>query len=246
MAFRVLWAVASVALAVLALTACTTNQQQGPTQDIVFAIPWSASEEATYRILRDGEIIGRGVFRIEVEEDALLLTQEFAFPEREFEDVVRARVDKQTLKPLTVERVITGPEGDRNWEVNYVSGIAEVTQTGGGDERTDQINIPEYHYESWSDLFLWRTIDFSTGYRASYNDMLTAVLTRPRKVLMSLQVVGLESVAVAAGQFEAWKLEIRAGGSRQVAWYSSDEERLLLRYDNGELEFELERASSGG
>lgn len=239
-------AVAVAGLATLALAACTASEREVVTQDIVSRTPWQAPEEATYRILRDDEVIGQGLLRIEEQGDSLLLTQEFDFPARGFQDTVAATVDGQTLKPLRVERVISGPEGDRRWEVHYLSGIVEVRQTGGGDQRTDQLNLPQHAYDSWSEIFLWRTIDFRLGYRASYNGVLTAVLARPDSKLVTLQVVGRETIQVPAGQFEAWRLERLSGGRKQVAWYSSQEGRLLIRYDNGELVFELEEMPSGG
>jgi hypothetical protein len=49
-----------------------------------------------------------------------------------------------------------------------------------------------------------------------------------------------EDVQVPAGNFQAWRLEIRSGGRTQKAWYADDARRTLVRYDNGELVFELE------
>ena len=242
-ALRGWWAAALAALAALALLACTASQQEVATQDIVSIIPWQAPEEATYRVLRDDKVIGRGLLRIEEEGNVLRLRQEFDSPGLGFRDTVTATVDRQTLKPLAVERVLSGPEGDRRWEVHYLGGMLEVRQTGGGDEqRTDQIKVPQHSYDRLSDIFLWRTIDFRLGYRASYNDMLTADLARPQRKLVTIRVVSRELVPLPAGEFEAWRLEIRSAGRKELAWYSSGEQRLLLRYDNGDLIFELEGA----
>ena len=49
-----------------------------------------------------------------------------------------------------------------------------------------------------------------------------------------------EEVEVPAGTFQAWRLEIRSGGRTQKAWYADDGPRTLVRYDNGDLVFELE------
>ena len=58
-----------------------------------------------------------------------------------------------------------------------------------------------------------------------------------------LKVKKTEEITVAAGTFEAWRLEIRSGGRTQKAWYANDEQRTLVRYDNGDLVFELESIS---
>jgi hypothetical protein len=59
---------------------------------------------------------------------------------------------------------------------------------------------------------------------------------------VTLTVTGRERVSVPAGSFEAWRLEVRAGGVRQVAWFADTPSRTLLKYDNSRgLFFELER-----
>jgi hypothetical protein len=55
-----------------------------------------------------------------------------------------------------------------------------------------------------------------------------------------LKVKAIEEVTVPAGTFRAWRLEIRSGGRTQKAWYADDARRTLVRYDNGDLVFELE------
>jgi hypothetical protein len=52
-------------------------------------------------------------------------------------------------------------------------------------------------------------------------------------------VTGRETVEVPAGTFETWRLEIRSPDGTQRAWYADTERRPLVRYDNGNLVFEL-------
>lgn len=233
----------AAALAVLSIglvVACTDEGEQLPTSDIVATIPWPAQEEAVYRLLEDGEPIGTGVLRIQEEGQTLRLTLDFKFPDRGFTDTVEAVVDAETLEPQTIERVIVGPEGERRWEVTYTSSLAIVSQTAGDDERTDRLGIPQHAYDGWSDLILWRTIDFREGYEASYTDVLTAILDKPQRQVVTLRVQEKGEVVVPAGTFEAWKLEFQSGGSTQTAWYATTDTRPLILYDNGSLVFELE------
>lgn len=195
-------------------------------------------EEARYRILREGEVRGQGILRIEEEGERLRLTQEFQG--RGFQDRAVAVVAGQTLKPLEVRRVISGPEGERRWEVHYFSDVVEVRQRAGGDQRTDQINVPPHSYDKWSEIFVWRTIDFKVGYRATYTSVISADLGKPKRASITLQVVGKERVEVPAGSFEAWRLEIRQPGPDQLVWIADSQRREVVRYDNGFFLFELE------
>ena len=99
--------------------------------------------------------------------------------------------------------------------------------------------MPTRSYDSWTDVFLWRTIDFRDGYEASYSDVLSATLARPQVISQTVRVKGKETVIVPAGTFEAWRLEIRSDDGSQEAWYADTATRPLVRYDNGSLVFEL-------
>jgi hypothetical protein len=157
----------------------------------------------------------------------------------EFHDETTAVSDSTTLAPLSVDRVIDGPDGERHWEVTYVNGTAVVNQRSDEDEREDRLSTPAHSYDSATDLFLWRTIDFREGYETTYVDILTAVLAKPEVISQKLEVRGKETVEVPAGTFEAWRLKISSGDGDQTAWYADTPERPLVRYDNGRQVFEL-------
>jgi hypothetical protein len=115
-----------------------------------------------------------------------------------------------------------------------------VHQSDEDDERTDTLAVPLTSYDTWTDLFLWRTIDFREGFEVKYLGVVSADFKKPEVITISLEVSGLEAVEVPAGSFNAWKLEIRSGGRTQRAWIADSPERPLVRYDNTELVFELE------
>ena len=230
---------AAFATAIFIFSACSTGDSDRPTSDIVSTIPWPAQEEATYRLLEDDEVIGSAILSTTVEGERLLMDFVFNFPDRGFRDEVAAVVDSKTLKPISVERVLSGPEGDRAWSVSYTSSSAVVLQKSEDDERTDTLALPVHAYDSWTDLLLWRTIDFKEGLEARYNDVATAIF-RPARETVSLEVKELTQVEVPAGSFSAWRLNFRTNGPEHSAWYGTGEGRPLVRYDNGDLIFELE------
>ncbi len=228
---------AALSFAILTMAACHGETSILSGEEIVSNIPWRAPEEARYRLLDGEEEKGNGMLRIESTDGETTFSQEFE--SEKFRDEVVAVADAQTLRPRSVQRVIEGPEGPRRWEVEYQDSTALVIQRSEDDERRDEVSVPAHSYDSWTDIFLWRTIDFHEGYEATYTDVLSATLAEPQVISQTLQVTGRETVEVPAGTFQAWRLEIRTSAGRQKAWFADDEARTLVRYDNGDLMFEL-------
>jgi len=237
---RAAWLAA--ALAVLALAGCKAETSTLSGEAIVSGIPWPAGEEARYRLLDGDEEKGSGVLTIDSQGGRVTFRQEFE--SADFRDEVVAVADAATMEPQSIERVIDGPEGERRWEVRYEGAAATIVQKSAEDEREDKVSVPTSSYDSWTDVFLWRTIDFRDGYESSYSDVLAATLAKPQVISQTLRVRGKETVEVPAGRFEAWRLEISSDEGSQQAWYANTAERPLVRYDNGSLVFELVSLSS--
>ena len=233
-----------ILIPVLLLAACSDDSVDLVARDIVSDIPWDVPETAKYRLLQGDDLKGSGVLGLSNNGTAVRVTQTFDIPEENISDTVTADAKEDTLRPMVVERTIDGPEGKRECTASYpiAPGINRVTvdQKAGADERTDELDIPPQHYDSWTDLFLWRTIEFFEGNELKYVDVLSCSLAKPDLLSVILKVKEIEEVTVPAGTFQAWRLEIRSGGRTQKAWYADDERRTLVRYDNGDLVFELE------
>jgi len=218
-----------VALSLLAV-ACSETQVE--TMDVVGSIPWGDHEEAHYRLVnRDGSGAGSGVLRIDGEDGRFRLSQTYTDNSNSDESTVLVEAD--TLKPLSVRREIRR-DGDIE-EVEAEYGPTEVKIRSGG--RQSFLSLPEHFYDNESALFVWRTIPFRDGLVLHHYTILT---NRRDSAVVTLEVAGREQVEVPAGTFEAWRLEIRSGSVRQVAWYADSERRYLLKYDNSEQVFELE------
>jgi len=220
--------------------ACSGDSDGLVAQDVLSAIPWSAPETAHYRLLHDDDTKGSGELRIEAREGALVLAQSFDIPDQKITDTIQVEADAQSLHPKVVQRTIDGPEGKRDCTATYQGNDVTVEQQAKDENRRDQLTVPAQHYDSWSDLFLWRTLKFFEDEELKYVDVLTCSLTKPDLLPVVLKVKSREEVNVPAGKFQAWRLEIRSGGRTQKAWYADDAARTLVRYDNGDLVFELE------
>ena len=224
----------------LALLSACGGSDELVAQDILSQIPWSAPETARYRLLHDDDQKGTGELRIESREGALVLAQNFDIPDQTIKDTIQVEADGQNLRPKVVQRTIDGPEGKRDCTATYTANDVTVEQQAKDESRKDQLTLPAQHYDSWSDLFLWRTLKYFEDEELKYVDVLTCSLTKPDLLPVVLKVKSREEVTVPAGKFQAWRLEIRSGGRTQKAWYADDAKRTLVRYDNGDLVFELE------
>jgi hypothetical protein len=240
MAARLLLAPLAAAALLLA-AACGDSEAPQPPGDreVLFSIPWTAPERFEYLIESRAGVTGSGTFTLSEEDGVLTMTQAYVVPSEEVRDTVTVEADPQTLRPVRVKRVIDGPRGTRECVADYGAETVTVEQRTDDDTRTDVLDLPERAYDTWGDLFLWRTLDFQNGFRIAYRDVLTCSLARPDVITVELEVRGTETVEVPAGSFETWRMDIRSGGETQRAWYSTGEERLLVRYDNNQQVFEL-------
>ncbi len=207
--------------------------------DVLGPIPWAVPETATYRLMDGKDEIGSGVLTIGQQGQNLLFSQKFEIPKERITDEVAVVADAGTLAPASVTRRISGPEGDRTCQATYQGRTVTVEQKSKESQRTDRLDVPVRSYDTWTDLFLWRTLAFEAGFEARYSDVLTCSLAKPDVLSVVLKVKKRETVEVPAGRFEAWKLEIRSGGGTQKAWYEVNPPHRLVRYDNGQLVFEL-------
>jgi hypothetical protein len=197
-----------------------------PTSDVVSALPWQGDEQLRYVIKAgDGRVVAEGILLIDVIGSRTNLAQSFGSPDDSKRDDVTVQVDSATLKPIGSNRRIVSGDQSSTLEVTYTEQGALIK---AGDRQTG-LSVPEHSYDNDTSLFVWRTIPFAEGYRAAYTTIITNHRTRQQ---VTLHVTGKEMVSVPAGEFNAWRLEVEAGGVRQIAWYADTPARPLVKYDN--------------
>jgi hypothetical protein len=216
---------------------CGGGDSGPPPSDIVATIPWRGNENLSYVLKNgEGEVIGRGQLLVVAVGVAPSDTTNLAqlFESESNRDESSVAVDSRTLKPKESKRTIVTPDGTDTVEVSY---SAEGALIKHGDKQSG-LRVPEHAYDNDTSLFLWRTIDFREGYEASY---VTIITNRRNSQTVRLRVLGKETVRVPAGEFQAWKLEIRTSNAKQTAWFADTPTRTLLKYDNDRnTVFELE------
>lgn len=220
------------------LAACGGGDEPLESNDVVFAVPWPQSETAEYRV-EQGDIEGECTLTIESGDGEVALGQ--TCEAEEFADTVSVTADPETLRPRSTTRTITGPDGEVTCEATYDEATLDVTWVSPDDERQSELSLPQIYFDSWADVFLWRTVNFGEGYDMRYIDIASCTNPRaePELVGVRLTVDEVEEVEVPAGTYETWHLEIRSEGHTQDAWYAMDDIQTLVRYDNGDQVFEL-------
>ena len=214
-----------------------TISDSGP---VLGTIPWTSPEQATYSVSQ-GDTTGTGTFSILAGDNSLVFNQKFDIPANQVTDEVTVETDPTTLAPIKVDRttVDVDPDINRTCEATYGDGNVTVLQKEKDQKHTDTVSVPTTHYDAWTDLFLWRTLNFSEGFRTRYTDVLSCNPRKSEVITVVLEVKGRESVTLPSGAYQAWHLKVDSGGSTQDAWYNVDPPHVLIKYDNGAQTFQL-------
>lgn len=231
---------AALLLAALALsTACLQPAKPPPTADLALTIPWPDTEQAHYVLLdrKSKKETGQGTLTVSKQGDPYTLTSHFEGSNQASDDG-SVIVDAQTLKPVSFHRTLTSKNDVQEVTGDYdaTTGVVNITEITGNTDRPVPLRLGDNYYDNDTSLFLWRAIPFSDGYTAAYR----AVLTGSRsQLIVQIQVTGKEEVTVPAGTYQAWKLEVRAGGVKQFAWFADTPQHPMVQYNNSIQIFQL-------
>ena len=254
---RAAWLLGVLATASIALTGCAGASPAVKTSDVFGAAPWKAGERLEYRLRNDqGDELGRGIFTTQQDGDRLVLAQAFTeAPGRTpagataLKDDIALTVDAKTLRPvqgtrISVARDASGkgqgtrttwtyrPEGDRLH-------LATKVERDGAKPEEGEVTLRPHAYDNESSLWLWRSIPFAEGYDQAY--VSANALDRTQQTV-SLRVPQREQVEVPAGKFDTWRILLRNGRAVRTAWISIAAPHQIVRWDNGEVIFELVKA----
>ncbi|MEX2237458.1 MAG: DUF3108 domain-containing protein [Dehalococcoidia bacterium] len=243
---------ASIAGILLVASSCQASGTNVVTEDVVRQIPFLDGEVATYELTDDdGNSEGSGTLAVAEPDSRHLLAQDFADEEGNV-DCWRVIAD-DNLKPIGVNRRIVRIDDGEPDEVTirgvYGDGFAESVFASGDESRSEEGNVPQHAYDSLTEVFLVRTLDFEEGLQVAYNSVFVArpdgrdIATDP----VIFEVEGRETIEVPFGEFETWRIGIRGGfGADRTAWVSVDEPYFLVRFDFGFLLYELESFGMNG
>lgn len=248
---------AVLAAASLLIAGCAGAAPRVATSDVFASAPWRAGERLEYRLRNgQGDALGTGILTTTQDGDRYVLGQVYeesagrtpagAQPIR---DEVRLVVDARTLKPVEGTRVTRGRDGSGQPQETRLSWTyrAEGNRTllvtrregAGGRVEESSLALREHAYDNESSLWLWRGAALAEGYQQAY--VSASALDRTQQTVV-FTVPQREQVEVPAGKFEAWRILLRNGRAVRTAWISLNAPSRVVRWDNGEVIFELVKA----
>jgi hypothetical protein len=139
-------------------------------------------------------------------------------------------VDKETFAPIS-SRWMHSLLGDV--EAVYKPQAVEIKDRLKNTTREINVDGPVFDNEECAELF--RRLPLAVGYKTAVPIVSTL---GSGKLNIELEVTGKETVDVAAGKFECFKLVLNIG---QTFYVSTDEHRYLVKFEAGGVRAELTR-----
>ena len=247
-------------LAIAALTmlvGCTAGVPSAATSDVVAAQPWVAGERYTYALTDgNGNTLGEGVLSTAKDAGRLVLEQRYAEGKppagaTPTSDVITVTVDATTFRPLEGHReTVRRDEGGKTtaekdtWRYTDVQGtphlVSRIERQGAAVVEGD-VALRAHWYDNESSLWLWRGLAFAEGYEKYY---VSANPFERSQQTVNLRIPRREPMTVPAGTFQTWRVILRNGRAVRTAWVNADAPHQVVRWDNGDVIFELTKAET--
>ncbi|MEX2446873.1 MAG: DUF3108 domain-containing protein [Dehalococcoidia bacterium] len=243
---------ASVIAALLPLAAAcgSASPADAPSAGpVVEAVPWTPGEQLAYVLTTEaGDEVGRGILSTDDHEAGLVLEQRYeestapagATPTY---DEIAVTVDPSTLRPLagrreTLVRDVDGATYLEEMSWSYQPDGQLLSQRTRDGEVVDQgtVAVDEDAYDNESSLWLWRTLGLGEEYQRLYRSANPVDRTQQS---VDVRVPHRETIEVPAGIFDTWRVIFRSGRAVRTAWINIEAPHEIIRWDNGDLIFEL-------
>jgi len=211
-------------------TGCASETSSAETSDIFEAAPWRSGESLQYQVVdADGDVLGHGTLESMADAGVIALHQRYVEAETPegadaVTDDITVWVNASTFRPERGERMAVGRDEDGNvttdrWEWTYGVEDREPVITvshddGDGEPSRDTLRLRDHFYDNESSLWLWRSVDLTEEHEAFY--VSVNALERSQQTV-NLRVPQTETVAVPAGEFEAYRLLFRNGRAVRTA-----------------------------
>lgn len=223
----------------------TTSKTESESQSKGIAIPWKDHEISLYKMLVDGKETNETSFAIdkvtENGKDTYKITNPIILNEGKYE--VGAVIEPLSLKPISSYKINNPPEKykDKMWEVHseYTDKLHIKAITPKGEQKVD-VKLPSEFIDNESVIMCIRAFPLADNFSRKINLCITQTAKIEPFVV---KVVGKEKVTVPAGEYECFKVEMKyAGVTPGVSiniWYSTDENKSMIKFVQGKTSFEL-------
>ncbi|MFN8490214.1 MAG: DUF3108 domain-containing protein [Caldilineaceae bacterium] len=224
------WRVLLVSLILLA--ACGQPEMQPLSLD---AMPWRSGETSSYQITdSNGAAAGTARYTItagDPQSNAGGWTIQREIAAQGVQEVVIAQVDKDDLRPSTSLLTRTSSQGKEIVKAIYTSDGVDLDLTSAMNVTTNQhIAAPSDARVEATVLQLVRALPLAANYATRLNSFSPATGGVDRVTVLAVKE---ESIAVPAGTFNTWQVELDMGNSKTKVWIGRDAPHPLVKYIDG-------------
>ncbi len=202
--------------------------------------PWRDGEELRYNVnLPTGYTVGAARFAVAAAElDGRKIWRFDSNTAGGAQSWSRTDVDAASFKPI---RCLWKHSMMGEFDTVYVSGGAEVKMKG--KDEVKHFDLEGAVYDNEQAMQLMRRLPLATGYTTTLT--IFVGLGGGSQIPVGLSVDARESVTVPAGTFDAYKVVLTVGPTRQMLWFSADEHRYPVKLEAGGAIIELTAVKQG-
>ena len=206
-------------------------------------LAWPEYEKATYDFLINGEKAAENVMTVQKTAGNMFeidLYMEILGGQH----LVGAVVNGETFEPVSsYNRSLPPSEQEANKQESfgvYDGRNLKITVHKGGKEQDFSLKLPQMVMDNESSLMMVRNLPLAEGYKKLVN---LAIIATVQVAPYEVWVEGVETVSVPYGELECFKVVYTYKGIGTVpamyAWYSTDSDKVMVKYVNQNVTFEL-------
>lgn len=163
--------------------------------------------------------------------------------------VSESTFDKNTIKPITAHKGNSyNLDPTKNWDIyaEYDEPFLKMRAETPSEKETKSLTLPKHYIDNEALLFTVGALTLEQDYEKDIN---ISIIDAGEIVAFRVKNMGLEEITVAYGTFECIKVEIKYTGMvlgrkpSMYTWYSNDENRYPIKYENRGIFLELKSVS---
>lgn len=197
--------------------------------EVELCVPWQAGETSVLELSQRGERLGTITLSVEGNGDWLLGSR------TEIEGYLEettVRVDRSSLLPRTTIFSLDRTDARVTYEAHYEDQRVRIHAERPDGPQDVEVRLPEPpYYENEQFLMLLRTLPLTDTWKGRFNVIVTRTAS---KAEISVEVTKRETVSTPAGDFEAWRLDLK--GTGQAGWVEVAPPHRLVKYVNTNAE----------
>lgn len=223
-----------------ALYGCSSTNSGGSPD---YKLVWQNNERATYNLMVNDDFLSVVEYTIERVDGSLYKVDSYTEVQGGVTNT-GAYVDTSSFLPVSNYFIqVPPPEATREkTEIKgeYKDNLLKLNIDHEGKVQDIDVKLPNNVVDNEAVLMMVRNLPLKEDFQQSIN---IAIPSSAQVAPYLVKVVDIETIEVPYGEFEAFKVMFRYSGKGSVpdmfAWYTTDENKIMLKYTNQNARFEL-------